>query len=121
MLEDGVVEFNLVDVTTSSSFVEDGGCVDVMYDDDSVIGFLLSVEVDDGWLLIGRRVTKVDLTVEVFIVDISDGLEELNVVLSVAEIIEKVVVNAESSFVIGVEDSTRIIELVGFGRGVFVV
>lgn len=84
---------------------------------------------DDDGLLVGRRVTNVDLTVEVFIIDDAtdaDGGKAV-VLLSSAETTEKLVVNASSSssspigeIVVG---STLIIALVGFGfgRGAFVV
>lgn len=109
-----------------------------MYVVDSVIGLLLDSVVifvvivdgsdDDDGLLVGRRVTNVDLTVEVFIIDDAtdaDGGKAV-VLLSSAETTEKLVVNASSSsspigeIVVG---STLIIALVGFGfgRGAFVV
>lgn len=130
---DGVVRFILLDVTTSSFsliVVVDGCCVLVAYVD-SVIGLLLSVEASVGaadvCVVIGRRVTNVDLTVEVFIGDVvvtASGLVlvEDELVLSSAETTEKVVVNCASSSAI-VDGSTLTIELVGFGfgRGAFVV
>lgn len=136
VLEDVVVKFNLLDVTTSSRslIVVDDGCVLVAYVD-SVIGLLLSVEAcvegcveaADVCVVIGRRVTNVDLTVEVLngaVVVASSGLAlvELELVLSSADTTEKVVVNAESSSA-SVVDSTLTIAPVGFGlgRGVFVV
>lgn len=86
--------------------------------------------VDDDGLLVARRVTNVDLTVEVFIIGdavvTDDGNDEV-VLLSSAETTEKLVVNAagSSSPTTGeiVEGSTLIIALVGFGlgRGAFVV
>lgn len=85
---------------------------------------------DDVGLLVGRRVTNVDLTVEVFIIEdavVGDGGKAV-VLLSSAETTEKLVVNAaasSSSSTTGeiVEGSTLIIALVGFGfgRGAFVV
>lgn len=108
-----------------------------MYVVDSVIGLLLDSVVifvvivdgsdDDDGLLVGRRVTNVDLTVEVFIIDDAtdaDGGKAV-VLLSSAETTEKLVVNASSSSTTGeiVVGSTLTIALVGFGfgRGAFVV
>jgi hypothetical protein len=99
VLVDGVVKSALLDVTTSFSLiVVDGCCVLV----DSVIGLLLSVEAcveaADVCVVIGRRVTNVDLTVEVFIFGVvvtASGLVlvEDELVLSSAETTENVVVN----------------------------
>lgn len=109
----------------------------IVLNGDSVIGLLLDAVGDDvvfvvttaaAGLLTGRRVTDVDLTVEVFIIGFDvvvvddDDDDGSSVLFSLT--IEKDVVNAESSSaLVMVVGSTLIIALVGrgFGRGALVV
>jgi hypothetical protein len=108
---------------------------------DSVIGLLLDAVGDDvvfvvtttaaagDGLLTGRRVTDVDLTVEVFIIGLVVVVVVVDVVVDGSSVlfsltIEKDVVNAESSSeLVMVVGSTLIIALVGrgFGLGALVV
>jgi hypothetical protein len=122
-----------VKISSRTLIVLNGVLLVVAYvDGDSVIGLLLDAGDGDGddvdGLLTGRRVTDVDLTVEVFIIGsvpfvtlvlVVDGC---SVLFSLT--IEKDVVNAESSSALEmVVGSTLIIALVGrgFGRGALVV
>lgn len=115
-------------------------CVLGIVDSVIIIGLLLDAGdtvdvvvvafVDVAGLLDGFRVTNVDLTVEVFIIDSvvsgksddedDDGKAVVLFFSPLAEITEKLVVNAESSFLdveAIVDESTLIISLVGFGLG----